>query len=447
MVDLTKPRPLTFHSIHEDIPGLGWLDLFRVTASAYRSWYLNSDSRPRPTLTEAERQLRRHMPELASTWEHLCTLTGGDCDIARMLTLWNPPRFLPGCSQAVLVDDEGPLLVRNYDYDPSLCERVVTSTRWSNRRVLGTSDCLWGLVDGMNESGLAASLTYAGPADIGHGFGIPLVLRYLLETCETVEDVKITLARLPVHMAYNITVVDANAKMRTFFVAPGQQPEEFATGIATNHRGQSPRDELHARRFRSVERYDRLTRLIAQRPPASQFVQQFLQAPLYNTDWDNAFGTVYTAAYRPTAGTLDLVWPCTRWQRTFDSPTGSHDVILGIDPNRSRHQTIVGPLALTSPTDRDDTEHMNDAGDRDTETAQHEPRVLALHARRAITALAESDDPAAFNELLTLSSDVGAALGLSARNLAHTQSWAGVGQYAGLSRQTAWARWGRTENH
>ena len=53
--------------------------------------------------------------------------------------------------------------------------------------MLGTSDLLWGLLDGMNEDGLAVSLTFGGRQDVGDGFGIPLVLRYVLETCATVE--------------------------------------------------------------------------------------------------------------------------------------------------------------------------------------------------------------------------------------------------------------------
>ena len=49
------------------------------------------------------------------------------------------------------------------------------------------SDCLWGLLDGVNDAGLAVSLTFGGRRVLGDGFGIPIVIRYLLETCETVD--------------------------------------------------------------------------------------------------------------------------------------------------------------------------------------------------------------------------------------------------------------------
>ena len=115
------------------------------------------------------------------------------------------------------------------------------TSRWTGRRVLGMSDCLWGLLDGMNDAGLAVSLAYGGRSGAGEGFGIPLVVRYVLEMAETVADVRSLLSRLPVSMAYNLTVVDRNADFGTFFVAPGKQPEYLPMAVATNHRGRTPR--------------------------------------------------------------------------------------------------------------------------------------------------------------------------------------------------------------
>ena len=58
------------------------------------------------------------------------------------------------------------------------------------------SDCLWGLLDGINDSGLAVSLTFGGRKDVGDGFAIPLVVRYVLETCDTVAEARAALARV-----------------------------------------------------------------------------------------------------------------------------------------------------------------------------------------------------------------------------------------------------------
>ncbi len=60
-------------------------------------------------------------------------------------------------------------------------------TKWL-KPVIGMSDCTWGLLDGMNADGLSASLAFGGRKISGDGFGIPLVIRYLLETASTVDE-------------------------------------------------------------------------------------------------------------------------------------------------------------------------------------------------------------------------------------------------------------------
>jgi hypothetical protein len=64
-----------------------------------------------------EQMLAAHMPELVPTWQRLVDLADGDPLAAQMLTLYNAPPFLAGCSQAVYLGSE-PALVRNYDYAP-----------------------------------------------------------------------------------------------------------------------------------------------------------------------------------------------------------------------------------------------------------------------------------------------------------------------------------------
>jgi predicted choloylglycine hydrolase len=168
----------------------------RRVVAGYRSWYLGEGDDARPSLALAHRQLARHMPELVPTWR-LVGLAGGDETAARMLTLVNPPRFLPSCSQALLLD-ETPMLVRNCDYHPDLCGQVVYSSAFTGRRVIGTGDCLWGLLDGMNDAGPVVS---GGRRDSRPGLGIPLVVRYVLEVAETVPEATAVLTRLPVSMA------------------------------------------------------------------------------------------------------------------------------------------------------------------------------------------------------------------------------------------------------
>jgi predicted choloylglycine hydrolase len=317
---------LTFHLIRETAPGARWRQLFDALWPGYRAWYLQDGDAARPTLPAARAALERFMPELVPTFSTLVDLADGDELAARMLTLYDPPAFLPGCSQVAIPGPE-PLLIRNYDYHPDLCERVLYSTRFTQRRVIGSGDCLWGLLDGMNDDGLAVSLSFAGERGVGTGFGIPLVVRYLLETAASVADAVRVLNRVPVHMAYNLMLVDRHGDRATVLVRPEARPEMFDLPAATNHRGTVPVDPLHAARFRSVERPRALFDLLGRAPGPAAAVEEFLRPPLYSTEFDRGFGTLYTAAYRPGAGVVDFVWPGSSWQLGFDSPSGTHRAI------------------------------------------------------------------------------------------------------------------------
>ena len=185
------------------------------------------------------------MPELLPTWAKISEQTGHDDIAAALLTGWDLPTFAPaGCSQVTTVHPS-PSLLRNYDYAPDLFEQVSLSTDYL-QPVIGTGDCLWGLLDGMNAAGLAVSLAYGGDRTSGEGFAIPIVLRYLLETCETTEQAEAALARLPIAMAYNVTMIDAQGTVRTAHLRPGHDAEFAGQPAATNHRWEQPVDVAHA---------------------------------------------------------------------------------------------------------------------------------------------------------------------------------------------------------
>ena len=331
--DVDAPIPLTVFGINEPTPGPRWQSLFAATWPAYRRWYLQRDVRARPSLQLAQDMLARHMPELVPTYQTMVQLAedaGADEVAARMLSLWDPPRFLPGCSQAVVTAPEI-ALCRNYDYSPALWERVVFSSDFRGRRVIGNGDCLWGLTDGMNDDGLVVSLSFGGRRGSGPGFAVSLVVRYLLEVAATTEQARQILARMPVAMAYNLTVVDAGKNVLTAFVAPNREPEFSESPIATNHRGEVPDSIEHAAQFASVPRRERLAELVATDPTPTELVTAFLKPPLYSTHYWRAFGTVYTALYRPESEAMHLFWPGLSWRRTFDDPDETFGVVLHPD--------------------------------------------------------------------------------------------------------------------
>jgi predicted choloylglycine hydrolase len=306
------PDRLTFRAVSERRPGAKLRALFHDAWPAYRRWYLRDGEAPRPSLDEARTALAHHMPELVPTWEALVRAVDADELGARMLTLYDPPPLVSGCSQAVLPGD--PVLVRNYDYDPRLFDAVVLATRFADTRVIGTADQLWGLLDGVNDRGLAASLTFGGRRAVARGFSVPLVIRYVLETCATVEEGVAALRRLPVQAAYNVTLVDRRGAHATVWLAPGEPARVTSEPIATNHQGEVDWPE-HARWTRSVERHERLAHLLEN--GGAGVPDAMLEPPLRSTSFDAGFGTLYTAAYRPADGAVEYRWPGTTWRHSF----------------------------------------------------------------------------------------------------------------------------------
>jgi predicted choloylglycine hydrolase len=310
--------PFSFRSIQEPDLGPKWQAVFEERWPHYREWFLREGEAARPSYATSVRMLRAHMPELLPAFETVVELAGGGDLVARMLSLYKPPPYLAACSQGVWTRDGGPMLVRNYDYAPSRMEGVIWSTRLLQRRVIGMSDCLWGLLDGMNDAGLAVSLTFGGRKVLGDGFGIPIVVRYLLETCDEVPAARETLARLPFSLAHNLTVIDREGRVLTAYLSPDREPIFRDFPVATNHQGIVEWPE-QARATRTIEREQHILQLLQdQDMDAVSFEDAFLRAPLFSTAYGSGFGTLYTAAYRPAEGTVDVRWPAYAWTLGFD---------------------------------------------------------------------------------------------------------------------------------
>ena len=289
-----------------------WAGLFTDYWPDYRYWWTRDGVAARSTYLAGLTALKRHMPELLPLYEQACEWAGGGDLEARFLSHYRPPAYLTACSQAVW-PGKPPLLVRNYDYNPNAFDSLVLRTEWQGRTVIGTADCLLGLVDGMNDLGLVVSLTFGGRSIVGDGFGVPLLLRYVLQTCETAAEAGATLARIPTHMSYNVTALDARGRYVTVQMAPDRKASVTRAAVATNHQTGFQWDEQT--RFTATVERERylLQRLAVHTDTADGFKSAFLRAPLYSTAFSSGFGTLYTAAYEPASATLELLWPGASW--------------------------------------------------------------------------------------------------------------------------------------
>ena len=62
-----------------------------------------------------------------------------------------------------------------------------------------------------------------------------------------------------------------------------------------------------------------LQRMMRHRESEQNLIAAFQRPPLYSLNFDRGFGTLYTAAYRPRAGTLELRWPGLSWRLSLDN--------------------------------------------------------------------------------------------------------------------------------
>jgi predicted choloylglycine hydrolase len=298
-----------FVAICEDRPGSEWLARFVAGRAEAEAWYRGSGRGAPPTAAECMAQMRRHLPELLGAYEHVCALVGDDELARQILSQYRPPPLRQGCTQAVWLGDDGPALVRNYDYPLDVVSEQIESTRWFGREVISKGQRPWGgCLDGMNADGLVASVTFGGDAAQGVGFSIILIVRYILETCSAVSEAVAALCRIPVALSQNVTVLDRTGAHATVFLNPERAPFVSRTPVCANHQGPILSAGLSRSEAGSIARQQAaLGALESSDATLAKLVAAFLTAPIYSRAASSP--TVYSALYRPADLTVDYLWP------------------------------------------------------------------------------------------------------------------------------------------
>jgi len=75
----------------------------------------------------------------------------------------------------------------------------------------------------------------------------------------------------------------------------------------------------HARATHAEERLASLQQRIDAAGPLQDAVNALLQPPLFQSAYLRGYGTLYSAAYRPRSGGVELLWPGQRWAQTMDA--------------------------------------------------------------------------------------------------------------------------------
>ncbi|TDD97305.1 C45 family autoproteolytic acyltransferase/hydolase [Flavobacterium cellulosilyticum] len=336
---------LHYNTISEpDVPGLKWKKLFDTFWPAYHAWLVSKDAAYFPDLHASQEALKKYMPKMWPTYLRLCKLSNGDQIVANFLTGFNPPAYICACSQAVMTKNTVQL-VRNYDYHPNLFEGNLVLSSWNGKKVIATSDCLIGAIDGMNEDGLAISLTFGGSKVVGMGFGIPFILRYVLEFCSNVEEAVEELMVIPAHMSCNVTVIDKSGNFKTILLSPERDPIVTDDSFTTNHQETIDWPE-NAKFNKTIERSVFIKNLLLEKNlSANKMTNAFLKPPLYNTLFNQGFGTLYTAVYNPIEGSVQIRWPQDKIVVSFNDFTEEYKHIefnlhSNEQINRSKHNNI-----------------------------------------------------------------------------------------------------------
>ncbi len=323
MTDLPSvvPVEVTFSAVDTlDGSEAALAERFTAAWPAYRRWYLRDGEAARPEYLDCRRALLTHLPELVPTYDRFVAAAGGGDLAARFLSHWNPPPLFAACSLAAWSRDRN-VLVRNYDYPPTLCDAMVVRSRWNQTAVMAMSDCGLGALDGVNEHGLAVAIAFGGRRVVGDGFGIGIVVRYVLEFAQDVPQALEMLARIPVHLAYNIALQDCNGHSAVAYLSPDRALVISGGATAANRQGATEWPE-HAE-FCATE--DREAALVAAVTDplmtAVLLAQKFLEPPLYRPTALSTWGTVYTAVYDADRRTLDLRWPDDDWTLSLDDFT------------------------------------------------------------------------------------------------------------------------------
>lgn len=317
---------LTFDAVSENRPGPKWAARWARSWPAYQAWFMAGGGDHGPSRADSEAALAHHMPELLPVYHRLVELAGGSDRAARFLSTWCPPNYLGGCSLAALASHDAVRLVRNYDLSPDLNEGLLLHSEWTGRKVMGMVEFLWGLSDGINDAGLSIALAYGGRQVTGTGFGITTILRYVLETCDTVDEALHVLQRVPSHMPYNVVLADAGGATASVEIQAGGGARLVADVVATNHQhdGSQPDRGPFTRTF---ERAAHLKEIFNSQSDPRQLAAQFLKEPLRQDRHGEGFGTLFTAEYDPVTRGLTLHWPDSKWRQSLHEFAEGQSVI------------------------------------------------------------------------------------------------------------------------
>lgn len=241
----------------------------------------------------------------------------------------------PACSQIALsktkTDDEHVLLIRNYEFTHWAEDFILARTKVDGKYShMGTSELFFGRDDGINEEGLAISMSACGqpvgavkemrrPSKEGLQFWV--AIRGVLENCRNVDEGIDYLRKFPLASNVNFILADKNNKLGLFNIIDGDidieiRDEKSKDGFLhiTNHFDQYKMEEYgqlamdnSLKRYEMIDEFvrskDRLTR-----DEIKAFLLEKYPRGLSFNDYDGFFGTTKSIIMDCSDGSLEILW-------------------------------------------------------------------------------------------------------------------------------------------
>lgn len=278
--------------------------------------------------------------ELFESWcPGLCEELEGFADALKVgsdrLYFYRMTYLSPRCSQVALmpeVTQEGkPLLARNYEYSHELEDFSFVKTNLQGRYAhMGTSMLESGRDDGLNEHGLAVTMTSCGlpVVDLPYmrkpeikGLQYWVAVRAILENCKDVEEALAYLKEMPIAFNMNMILFDKlghaalvqtmDGKKAVKQMEPGDKEQLLYT---TNHAVLPDFKHLESEAFsHSIKRFDYIKEELEGKGNISRdklkemLLAKYPQGLCFH-NYRESFGTTKSMIISPVDGTIELCW-------------------------------------------------------------------------------------------------------------------------------------------
>ncbi|RQW21808.1 acyl-CoA--6-aminopenicillanic acid acyltransferase [Bacillus sp. C1-1] len=209
------------------------------------------------------------------------------------------PYLKSGCS--IATGDH--YLIRNYDYHPKTYEGRYTLFKPTDGglAVAAPSQRITGRMDGMNEAGLAMGYNFMNRKKPGAGFICCMIGRFILETCETVDQAVTLLKSIPHRHSFSYIVYDQSGRTVIIEATPREVAIRSSTRC-TNHFETLVSENRH-HLVDSTRRLDVLKKNQQTAMSAKEAYHLFNAANngLFSDLYDSWAGTIHTSVYFPSS--------------------------------------------------------------------------------------------------------------------------------------------------